>query len=573
MKKIPIIAMAIIAAISSLGDLGAQAQYNNQKAILTKAESLAKDNPALCTFKIIGKTPGGKDVAVLTIGSGDKDNKPGIAIIGGVEGSHNLGRELALGFSASVLKDAGSDDVKALLNKVTFYVFPDVNPDATDAFFASVRYEKNVNDRQTDDDRDFLNDEDPCEDLNNDGLITLIRVTDPTGTYIESDDDKRVMVQADLSKGQLGSFLVYTEGTDNDKDEKFNEDGLGGVNFNRNLSYNYEEFGLNAGLHPASEPEVKAVLDFLFDHYNIYATFSFGPQDNLGQPMRASERPAGAGQAASPAAGTGMGPMAGPPTGAPAGGGGQMRMTGDRRITSIMRSDETINKLVSDKYHEITGVKGAPQTKTAPGNFMEWSYFHYGRYSFSTPAWWFPVERDKNPEVAFLKYAADNKMEDVFVPWTEIRHPDFPGKKTEVGGIKPFAMINPPASMLDDLIAKNYKFIKTIAAMHPDLEFLDIKTENPGDNVYRLSLKVHNSGIFATLPEAGEMNSFTRLMRISLDLAPGQKIVSGQKVQRMQRLEGDKSASFSWLIMGKGSVKVTAGAINTGIISTNAELK
>jgi hypothetical protein len=204
---------------------------------------------------------------------------------------------------------------------------------------------------------------------------------------------------------------------------------------------------------------------------------------------------------------------------------------------------------------------------------MEWSYFHYGRYSFSTPAWWFPVERDKNAEVAFLKYAGDNKMDDVFVPWTEIKHPDFPGKKTETGGIKPFATINPPADKLEDLISKNYKFILAIAEMHPELEFLDLNVENKGDNIFRLSLKVHNTGIFATCAEAGEFNMWTRIMRISLESADGQKFLSGQKVQRIPRLEGDKSADFSWLISGKGSVKITAGAVNTGLISTSVELK
>ena len=109
---------------------------------------------------------------------------------------------------------------------------------------------------------------------------------------------------------------------------------------------------------------------------------------------------------------------------------------------------------------------------------MEWAYFHYGRYSFSTPAWWFPTEKGKNKEAAFLKYAENNKMENVFVPWTPVNHPDFPGKTTEVGGIKPFAMINPPADSLEHLISKNYKFIKAVASMHPELEFLDIKTEN-----------------------------------------------------------------------------------------------
>ncbi|MBG0858498.1 MAG: peptidase [Bacteroidales bacterium] len=548
----------------------AQDRYSDYRTMMQKINTLSGDYPALCTSRSLAKTAGGKEVIVITIGTGDKENKPGIAIFGGIEGSHILGRELALGFASSILKESESSEIKALLGKVTFYVFPDVSPDAAEQFFAGLKYERIFNSAQTDDDRDFLNEEDPFEDLNSDGLITLIRVSDPAGTYSESDEDKRVMVPADLSKGQTGSFFVYSEGIDNDKDQKFNEDGPGGVSFNRNLTYNYEEFGINAGLYPVSEVETKAVLDFLFDHFNIYVTFAFGPQDNLGQPMRATER-SGSAQTSAQTQMPAQGQF--PPTGQmPVQ--GQMRMTGQqRKITSILNSDEVINKLVSDKYHEITGIKGAPASRTPPGNFMEWSYFHYGRYSFSTPAWWFPAERDKNAEVAFLKYADENKMDDVFVPWTEIKHPDFPDKKTEAGGIKPFATINPPAEKLGELVSNNYKFIVAIAAMHPELEFLDVNVENKGDNIYRLSLKVHNKGIFATCSEAGEVNMWTRIMRISLETSGSQKFLSGQKTQRIQRLEGDQSAEFSWLINGKGSIKITAGAVNTGMITTSVELK
>ena len=209
-----------------------------------KIESLSKEYPSVCSVKSLVKTAGGKDIWVLTIGTGDKDNKPGIAVFGGVEGNYLLGKELALGFAASLLKESASAEIKELLDKITFYVFPDVSPDATEQFFSDLKYERTVNARSTDDDRDFVFDEDPYEDLNNDGFITLIRIKDPSGKFIESDEDKRIMVQADLSKGQSGNYLVYSEGIDNDKDGSFNEDGPGGVNFNRNFTYNYEEFGL-----------------------------------------------------------------------------------------------------------------------------------------------------------------------------------------------------------------------------------------------------------------------------------------------------------------------------------------
>ncbi len=557
--------LIFVACFTLLFKADGQNQYNDHKSMLQKTDGLGKNYSLLCSVRSLCKTAGGNDIVVLTIGIGDKDNKPGIAVVGGTDGSHLLGKELALGFASSLLKESPSPEIRNLLEKITFYVFPDVSPDATGQYFSDTKFERSVNARPVDDDRDFTTDEDPYEDLNKDGLITLIRVSDPTGTFIESDEDKRVMVSADLGKGQKGAFFVYTEGIDNDKDGSFNEDGPGGVNFNRNLTFNYEEFGANAGLHPVSEPETKAVLDFLFDRFNIYAVFAFSPQDNLGQPMKASDRPASAQQQ------TGQMTLQGPPQGQMM---GQMRqMMGERRFTSILKSDEVINKLVSDMFHEITGVKGAPVTKAEPGNFMDWAYFHYGRYSFSTPAWWYPVERDKNADAAFLKYATDNKIEDVFVPWTEIKHPDFPGKKTEVGGIKPFVTINPPAEKLEELITKNYRFIVTIAEMHPELEFLDVNVENKGDNIFRLSLKVHNSGIFATCAEAGEVNAWTRIMRLSLETADNQKFLSGQKVQRIQRLEGGKSAEFNWLINGRGTVKITAGAVNTGIITTSTELK
>ena len=545
--KIPlrIMFLALVICITSFPLFG-QFQYNDFKSMSQKLNTLSKKYPAVCSVRSLVKTSGGKDIWVMTIGTGTPDNKPGIAVLGGLEGNHLLGKELALGFAEELINDSDSAKIKELLNKITFYVFPDLSPDATDQFFADLKYERSINSRPTDDDRDFLIDEDPYEDLNNDGLITLIRVEDPTGAYIESDEDKRVMVIADLSKGQKGAFRLYSEGIDNDKDGKFNEDGPGGVSFNRNLTYNYEEFGLNAGIHPVSEPESKALLDFLFDHFNIYATIAFGPQDNLGQPMKATERQV-AGQI--------------PPAGR------------ERKITSIMRSDETINKLVSDKYHEITGIKGTPVAMPAPGNFMDWSYYHYGRYSFSTPAWWYPDGKDKNSEISFLNFADENKMTDLFVPWTEIKHPDFPDKKVEVGGIKPFVMINPPADKLGELIIRNYRFITSIAALHPELEFIDLKTENAGENVFRLTLKINNKGIFATCSEIGVINMWTRLMRLSLETSNGQSILSGQKVQRMPRLEGDQSMEFSWLIMGKGTIKLNAGAVNTGFISASADLK
>ncbi|MFN8240553.1 MAG: M14 family metallopeptidase [Bacteroidales bacterium] len=547
-----------IISVMSFTAVNGQKNYDDYKAISQKAGKLAGDYPGLCSVKSLAKTSTGKDIWVISIGPGERDNKPAIAVVGGLDSSP-LGSTLALGFADKLLRESSNQEIKDLLGKVTFYIFPDVNPDA-ETLNGVLKYDRSYNARSTDDDKDFTFDEDPFEDMNGDGLITLMRVTDPTGTMVESTDDKRILVPADLSKGQKGTYFVYSEGTDNDKDGAFNEDGAGGVSFNKNFTFNYEEYGTNAGFHAVSEPETKAVADFLYDHFNIYTVITFGPQDNLGQPMRMAERPgAQENQQGQP----GMQ--------------GQMqfsqRMQGDRRVTSIMRTDETVNRLVSEKYHDITGLKGAPVTRNTPGNFMDWAYYHYGRYSFSTPGWWFPSERGKNAEAAYLKYAADNKLTDVFVDWKEIKHPDFPDKKVEVGGIKPMAMNTPTDSIKEVMINKHYKFITEVAGMHPELELVDLKVENLGENIFRVTVKLHNKGLFATVAEVGDFNQWTRIMRVTFNPLNGQTFLNGQKITRARRLEGDQSAEFSWLLSGKGQARITAGALNTGTVSTVVELK
>jgi len=550
-SRILILALTVI-FMASLPVMG---QYHDHAAISRKAAELGRQYPDLCSVKSLVKTAGGKEIWLITIGTGTRDSKPGVAIAGGIDGRYILGRELALGFAENILKSSAESNIRELLGKITFYVFPDVSPDASDQFFSGLKYERSINTRTTDDDRDFLFDEDPCEDMNNDGIISLIRIKEPAGNYIESNEDKRIMIPADISKGQTGNYFVYSEGTDNDKDGRFNEDGAGGVSFNRNLTYNYEEFGPNAGLYPVSEPETRAVVDFLYDRFNIFAVFAFGPQDNLGQPMKASER---------------QGAAQGQPQNQPVDQG--MMRRENRKITSVQKTDEIINKLVSDKYHEITGLKGSPTVVAEPGNFMEWAYFHYGRYSFSSPGWWLTADKGKSAEVSFLNFADKAGIKDAFIPWTPVTHPDFPGKAVEVGGIKPFSLINPPPDSLGNLISVHFRFITAVSAMHPELEFLDVKTEDEGENIFRLTLKVHNKGIMATNTEAGEPNIWTRIMRLVMEPSAGQTILSGSRIQRIQRLQGDETAEFSWLISGKGKVGISAGSANVGQINTTIVL-
>jgi hypothetical protein len=75
-----------------------------------------------------------------------------------------------------------------------------------------------------------------------------------------------------------GDYLLLTEGYDNDKDGRVNEDGVGGLDLHRNYPENWrpetEETGRGftqggAGEYPLSETETRAVVTFLLAHPNV----------------------------------------------------------------------------------------------------------------------------------------------------------------------------------------------------------------------------------------------------------------------------------------------------------------
>ncbi len=135
----------VIPAMICASLVSGQDQYTDYRQLSKKLNTLVTEYPGLCTLKSLAKTAGGRDIWLITIGTGDTENKPAVVITGGVEGSYTLGRELAAGVAGNILKNSGESGIKELLGKITFYILPDVSPDASEQYFSSLKYERNVN--------------------------------------------------------------------------------------------------------------------------------------------------------------------------------------------------------------------------------------------------------------------------------------------------------------------------------------------------------------------------------------------------------------------------------------------
>lgn len=527
----------------------AQEQYLNYQQLTTKLQSLSKNSNV--KVESFGKSFGNKDLWVLKIGN---DKNPALLIVAGVDGTHQSGTQMATLLAEKIITNNPE-----WLKKRSIFIIPSANPDAIDAFFAKTKFEKSGNARPTDDDRNGKIADDIFDDLNNDGLITHMRIASPTGDYIIDPDDNRLMIKADASKNQTGTHLLLSEGLDNNKNGIFNEDPSNGVNLDKNFAFDYPAFKTHAGEYAVSENEARVLMDFIFANPNIHSVITFGPHNNLSEAPKYDAKSAK-----------------------------------ERIIKSWQEQDVKFAENTSKLFNKHIKLKNVTKKPHTPGNFSNTAYYHAGKYSFSTPVWWANLETkndslakkdakdtkdvkdskktDPTEEQTFLKWADQEQLKDIFVEWKAINHPDFPNQKVEVGGIKPYALQNPPIKYLEQLVEPHLAFLTDYVNNFPTHEVFDQKVEKLGNNVYRITIKASNKGFLPSYSEINDKLKFTSRIRTKIILNNNQKMLSGRKVQLQNALLPNQTIEHTWLVSGNGKLTIETGCATTGYSTVELNL-
>ncbi|HRG09327.1 MAG TPA: peptidase M14, partial [Cyclobacteriaceae bacterium] len=115
-------------------------------------------------------------------------------------------------------------------------------------------------------------------------------------------------------------------------------------------------------------------------------------------------------------------------------------------------------------------------------------------------------------------------------------------------------------------------FLLALANIKPELELLNQKTESLGNDVSRVTVTVHNKGLLPAVADIGARNYWVKLINVSLTLTKDQSLVSGNRVVVLNNLQPGESQEISWLIKGKGSATLEAGAPQTGFKKINITL-
>ncbi|MEM1423530.1 MAG: hypothetical protein AAGH64_05955, partial [Planctomycetota bacterium] len=258
----------------------------------------------------------------------------------------------------------------------TVYIVPLLNPDGF-ARYTSPRGPVVLSGRAPqprDADRDRRTDEDPPNDLNGDGFITMMRVPAPhhgfgiDATHVVDADDPRVVREPGDDERATHALLI--EGVDDDGDGAFNEDGWGGasgggVDLDTHFPTHWPEHTDGAGRFPLERPEAKAIVEWMQSTTNIGAVIVLGPHDTVVSVPKSGR----------------YGPEGRVPKG-------------------IEKSDEAAYAMASESFKEITGMKKTEPGPDRDGSLLQWCYADLGVYTFGTPVWVRPdlVEQDDEPE-------------------------------------------------------------------------------------------------------------------------------------------------------------------------------
>ena len=443
-------------------------------------QAYAEARPTLVSVASMGKSYEGREIWVVTLTNtttGVDTDKPAFWADGNIHAAELTASTAVLYYLHHLISGHGSDPcITHLLDTRTVYLCPRLNPDGAElALGDKPRHIRSST-------RRYPFDEEPVdgltvEDVDGDGRVLFMRIPDPHGAYKKCEQDPRLMIAR--QPGEFGGeyYRLMPEGLLKNYDGltiKVNPD-VEGLDLNRNFpAFWRQEFEqVGAGDYPASEPEVRAMVDFILKHPNIGAAISYHTHSGV------ILRPMGT-------------------------------QSDDDMIPedlwSIKRFSELGAKLSGYpaisiwhdfKYHPKEVITGT----------QDWVYEHLGALFWVVEIWapnkeagitdykwvdWYrehPVEDD----LKLIKWSDEHCGGQAHVEWKPFMHPQLGA--VEIGGWdKMNYWRNPPPQLREREAARFPAWMTRIALSLPKLELLRTEVRALGPDTWRVRLAVANSG-------------------------------------------------------------------------------
>jgi murein tripeptide amidase MpaA len=481
--------------------------------------------PQLVQLQSLGRSHEGREiwlVVVTNTATGDHADKPAIWVDGNIHAAELTASTACLYWLHTLVNGHGSErEATQLLDTRTVYICPRLNPDGAELALA----ERPRHIRSST--RPYPFDEQPVEgltveDIDGDGRVLSMRIPDPHGTYKKYAADPRLMVPRE--PGEFGGeyYRLIPEGS------LTNWDGLKitanpdreGLDLNRNFptAWRQEFEQTGAGEYPTSEPEVRAMVDFVVRHPNIGAGISFHTHSGV-----------------------------------------ILRPMGLCSDDDMIPEDLWAFKRLSALGEKLTGYPALSvwhdfkyHPKQVITGTQDWLYEHLGMLAWTVEIWspnqeagitdykWIDWYREHpvDDDVKLLKWSDEQCGGLAYVDWQPFRHPQL--GMVEIGGWdKMNYWRNPPPALREREAARFPAWLTALGLALPRLEVLRAEVRALGPDAWRIRFAVANAGYLPSYVSKRAVERKTvRGTVFSIHLPPGASLISGKEREIGAHLEG-----------------------------------
>lgn len=499
--------------------------------------------PELCDLESICVTEENRNVYAMTITNkktGAALDKPAFHIDGNTHAGEVTGSMAAMHAIDVLLTGYGEDKViTKILDRMTIYVVPRISPDGAETYLTTPYSIRSVNRVHNPENGGIRS-----EDLDGDGVIRMMRIPTPYGAWKKDKDDSGIMAKRDPGDADGEFYDIYVEGNfeafDGDENLKEKKEDWS-LDFNRNYPYGWfpENRQAGAGKYPLSNPETKAMADWIIEHPNIG-----GVSTNH----------------------TSGGIILYPP--------------GTRPSTAVSEKDinqfiEIANMGKEELGYEPLNIYDsfiADPTNYDSGAFDDWCYQSQGIVAYTVELWdlakrvgvplvWNARNKESAQDelkrfVACMKWVKENAPE-YYEDWKPFHHETF--GDVEIGGFNfKFSQQNPPESFLNGVLEQMTRFMIRFAQSMPRLTIDTLTSEKVSDDIYKVTAVVGNLGYLPTnLTEEAKKLNISKEVEVTIS---GGKVISGLEKTKIGNLEGYGSTSTGTNFYGNISTDYNAKA-------------
>lgn len=474
----------------------------------------------------IGKSYEGRDIWLITVtnfATGDGQDKPALWVDGNIHASEVSPSSACLYLLNHLVTQYGNnDDVTRCLDTRAFYICPRVNPDGAEWALAD---QPKIIRSST---RPYPYDEEALtglvnKDMDGDGRMLMMRIVDPNGAWKAHPDEPRLLVRREPTEVGGTYYRVLQEG------EIENYDGSTislkpkkeGLDLNRNFPAEWKQDYVQAGAgpYPASEPEVRAIVDFIARHANITGAITYHTWSAV-----------------------------------------LLRPFSFQADDKMPAEDLWTFEKIGDKGQAITGYphvsvfhdfKYHPQ-QVIYGGFDDWAYDHLGMFAWTVELW-SPQQQAGIKDYEFIKWHREHPIEDDlkllkwsdeqldgkgYVDWYPFDHPQLGA--VELGGWDMlYAWRNPPPQYLEKEIAPFAEWMVWHLLISPHLERYQAQVTPLGNNNYQIEVVVQNTGWLPTyITKRALEKKIVRGVVCELTLPEGATLKAGKIREDIGQLEG-----------------------------------